>query len=274
MIAEDEIDFSSGTYGLPPGGLRLDGKAAVVTGASSNIGLSIALGMAQAGADVIMVARGAERLAKAAEAVRRAEPKRRIVACPADVSTVEGVAAVAGAVEAEFGMADALVNCAFASGKAGIPADLKILEIPDKMFNETYQTNVLGTYRLIKALFHGHVDAQRPASIVNVVSGSGLLPVPVIHNTAYGASKAALWTMTRYLAVNLAPLIRVNALCPGNVSATGQPHTETARKMLSQIPMGRVGKPGEMAGAAVYLTSDASSFTTGAMLVCNGGRDW
>ena len=118
------------------------------------------------------------------------------------------------------------------------------------------------------------IDAERPASIVNVVSGSGLLPVPVIHNTAYGASKAALWMMTRYLAVNLAPLIRVNALCPGNVSATGQPHTETARKMLSQIPMGRVGKPGEMAGAAVYLASDASSFTTGAMLVCNGGRDW
>jgi NAD(P)-dependent dehydrogenase (short-subunit alcohol dehydrogenase family) len=274
MMADDEIEFSNGAYGLPPGGFRLDGKAVVVTGASSNIGLSIALGMAQAGSDVVMVARGPERLAKATEAVRKAEPRRKIVACPADVSTVEGVEATAEAVKAEFGMAHALVNCAVASGKSGIPADLKILEIPDRMWDETYQTNVVGAYRLIKALFNGHVEAERPASIINVVSGSGLLPVPVVHNTAYGASKAALWMMTRYLAVNLAPLIRVNALCPGNVSPSGQPHTETARKMLSSIPMGRIGKPGELAGAAVYLASDASSFTTGAMLVCNGGRDW
>ena len=274
MGEDGQFDFSSGVYGLPPGGFRLDGKAAVVTGASSNIGLSIALGLAQSGADVVMVARGAERLAKAAEAVRRAEPGRKIVACPADVSTTEGVAAVAAAVEAEFRWADALINCAATSAKAGIPPDLKILDIPDRMWNETYQTNVLGPYRLIKALFHGHVEAGRSGSIVNVISGSGLLPVRVIHNTAYGASKAALWMMTRYLAVNLAPLIRVNALCPGNVSATGEPHTETARRMLSAIPMGRVGRPGELAGAAVYLVSDASSFTTGAMLVCNGGRDW
>jgi NAD(P)-dependent dehydrogenase (short-subunit alcohol dehydrogenase family) len=271
---DELIDFSTGLYGLPAGSFRTDGKVAVVTGASRNIGLSLSLAMAQSGADVVMVARGAERLAAAAGAVREAVPDRRIEECPADVGTVEGIASIVGFVSNRMTRADILINCAHSSAKAGIPADLPILEMPDSMWIETFNTNVLGAYRLIKGLFAEHARAGREASVINIVSGSGFLPVPVVANCPYGSSKAALWMMTRYLATNLAPKIRVNAICPGNISPTGEPHTVTARRLLAEIPMGRVGIPTEIAGAAVYLASNAASFTTGEVIICNGGRAW
>jgi NAD(P)-dependent dehydrogenase (short-subunit alcohol dehydrogenase family) len=272
--SENRVDLSNGMYGLPAGSFRLDGKMAVVTGASRNIGLSLSLALAQAGADIVMVARGAERLEDAAEAVRAAVPERRIEQCPADVGTTEGAGRIADFVHNRFGAADILVNCAHSSAKAGISADLGILDIPDSMWIETFNTNVLGAYRLIKGLFAGHARDGKEASVINIVSGSGLLPVPVVANCPYGSSKAALWMMTRYLAVNLAPRIRVNAICPGNVSPTGEPHNATSRRMLPEIPMGRVGRPSEIAGAAVYLASSAASFTTGEVIICNGGRAW
>jgi NAD(P)-dependent dehydrogenase (short-subunit alcohol dehydrogenase family) len=109
-------------------------------------------------------------------------------------------------------------------------------------------------------------------NVINVVSGSGLLPTKGL--LPYGATKAALWMMTRYLASELAPAIRVNALCPGIVVPDGAVPDQSANSVLPLIPLGRTGRPGEMAGAAVYLASDASSYTTGSLLVCNGGRPW
>ena len=109
-------------------------------------------------------------------------------------------------------------------------------------------------------------------NIINVVSGSGLLPTKGL--LPYGVSKAALWMMTRYLASELAPAIRVNALCPGIVVAPDAAPDPSAASVLPLIPMGRTGHPDEIVGAAVYLASDASSYTTGSLLVCNGGRPW
>jgi NAD(P)-dependent dehydrogenase (short-subunit alcohol dehydrogenase family) len=109
-------------------------------------------------------------------------------------------------------------------------------------------------------------------NVINVVSGSGLLPTKGL--LPYGATKAAPWMMTRYLASELAPAIRVNALCPGIVVPDGAVPDQSASSVLPLIPLGRTGRPGEMVGAAVYLASDASSYTTGSLLVCNGGRPW
>jgi NAD(P)-dependent dehydrogenase (short-subunit alcohol dehydrogenase family) len=109
-------------------------------------------------------------------------------------------------------------------------------------------------------------------TIINLVSGSGLLPTKGL--LPYGATKAALWMMTRYLASELAPVIRVNALCPGIVVPDGAVPDPSADSVLPLIPMGRPGSPTEMIGAAIYLASDASSYTTGSLLVCNGGRPW
>jgi NAD(P)-dependent dehydrogenase (short-subunit alcohol dehydrogenase family) len=115
--------------------------------------------------------------------------------------------------------------------------------------------------------------AQRDGgSIINVVSGSGFQPSPNLG--AYGVSKAALWMMTRYLAAEAAPAIRVNALCPGITSPDGQPEHLAHRQLLPLVPMRRLGRADEMVGAAIYLASDAASYTTGEILFVNGGRPW
>lgn len=267
-------ELASGRYGLGAGGFRLDGRTVVVTGASQNIGLSLALGFAEAGADVLMVARNAERLERAVQAVRATVPERRIAACPADVGEVDGIGRIAATVAEEFGVADVLVNNAPATGRDGVPAGIDILDLPDSSWETTYRTNVLGAFRLIRALFAGQSTQNRDPSVINVLSGSGFQPVPEPRSVAYGASKSALWMMTRYLAHHLAPSIRVNAVCPGAVTADGEPATQLTRDLLHEIPMGRLGTPNEIAGAAVYLASPAASYTTGEVIFCNGGRPW
>jgi len=270
----DEFGLKSGRFGLAPNAFRLDGKTAVVTGASSNIGLSMALGFAQAGADVVMVARGRDRLARAAAAVQDEVPDRRILHCAADVSSADDIINIARFVAEHTKGADVLANNAHSSGRTKMPQGIAALDIPDDIWQENFDTNVMGPFRLVRDLFSGHMRDGRPASVINTLSGSGFLPVPIAASLPYGATKSALWMMTRYLSRHLAPTIRVNAVCPGNVSPTGQPHSETARVMLQEIPMGRVGVPTEITGAAVYLASDAASFTTGEVIICNGGRPW
>jgi NAD(P)-dependent dehydrogenase (short-subunit alcohol dehydrogenase family) len=109
-------------------------------------------------------------------------------------------------------------------------------------------------------------------SIINLLSGSGFLPTPKL--AAYGTSKAALWMLTRYLALEGAPDVRANAICPGVVTESGLPRSDSQRLLLEQVPMKRMGHPSEIAGAAVYLASDAASYTTGEVIFVNGGRPW
>jgi NAD(P)-dependent dehydrogenase (short-subunit alcohol dehydrogenase family) len=261
-------------FGLPAGAFRLDGKTAVVTGASRNIGLSLSLGFAQAGADVVMVSRGGEQLARAAAAVAAAVPGRDIRHCAADVGTAGGAAKVIGYLRSEAGAVDILVNGAYSSGKAGLPPGLGMLEIPDATWQVSFDTNVMGPYRLISGLFGERAKTGGTGSVINFLSGSGFLPVPEPTNCPYGATKSALWMMTRYMAHHLAPNIRVNAICPGNVTPDGTPNNDVAARLLPSIPMGRIGRPREITGAAVYLASEAASYTTGEVIFCNGGRPW
>jgi NAD(P)-dependent dehydrogenase (short-subunit alcohol dehydrogenase family) len=163
---------------------------------------------------------------------------------------------------------DVLVNNAY-SGSG--PYGKDILDLGPELWDASFRTNVLAPYALAQRFGPG-MRERGSGNIINVVSGSGLLPTKGL--LPYGAAKAALWMMTRYLAAELAPAIRVNALCPGIVVADGTAPDPSADSVLPLIPLGRTGRPDEMAGAAVYLASDASSYTTGSLLVCNGGRPW
>ena len=233
---------------ISPPSFRLDGKTALVTGASKNIGFAIATAFAQAGADLLLVARGEQRLVDAAERIR-AGTGRQVGTVAADVGTTEGFDMVLARAEA-MPPIDILVNNAHTVGSM---PDTSLFDIPESVWQEVLASGDGG-------------------SIINVVSGSGLLPAARLG--PYGASKAALWMMTRYLAIEAAPLVRVNAICPGLVSEDGRPRNESHRNIIDEVPMKRVATPGEIAGAALYLTSPAASYTTGEILIVNGGRAW
>lgn len=264
-------EFPRKTFGMPEGAFRLDGQVTVVTGASKNIGTSIALAFAEAGADVVMVARKKDRLEAAAAMVQSAAPDRRILAFVADVGKAADAEALCAFVQEEAGGADVLVNNAAGYGTTKATS---ILEIGDETWDEVHRTNVLGPFRLIRGLFAEAHKSGRPGNIINVLSGSGFLPVPTPLAAPYAVSKAALWMMTRYLSMALAPHIRVNALVPGVVTPSGEPRNNVQAGVMNQIPMGRLGMPGEIAGAALYLASPASSYTSGEVIFCNGGRAW
>jgi NAD(P)-dependent dehydrogenase (short-subunit alcohol dehydrogenase family) len=256
--------------GLPAGGFSLTGQTAVVTGASRNIGASVSAALAEVGADVVMVARDEERLAAMARRVADRSPGRRIRTRSADMGRRDSVDALVAWVAAEVGNVDIVVNNAAALAKTtGVP----ILEVSDEAWDLVYETNLLGPFRLIRGLVAPIVAAGRPGSVVNVLSGAGFQPVK--DQSAYGSMKAALWMMTRYLAADLAPAVRVNAVVPGVVSSTGEPRSAAqARVVETAVPFGRVGRPEEVSGAVVYLCSSAASYTSGEVIFCNGARVW
>lgn len=248
----------------------LHGKVAVVTGSSRNIGLAIAEAFGQAGATVVMAARGEQALHDAADGVReRTGARVETLAC--DVATADGTGALADFVQRTVGAPDVLVNNAYAAATRTV--DVDVLDIDDAAWQETFDANVLGPWRLCRDLGRSMREAGR-GSIINVLSGSGFLPNPGL--TPYGTTKAALWMLTRYLAAELAPAVRVNGLVPGFTQGPSIDDTSDAARahFLSLIPMGRPGLASEVAPAAVYLASDAASYTTGTVLFTNGGRPW
>ncbi len=148
-----------------------------------------------------------------------------------------------------------------------------MLDIDDEAWEITFRANILGPFRLCRGFGQGMLAAGGGV-IINVLSGSAFQPT--WQNTPYGSTKAALWAMTRYLSVELAPAIRVNALVPGlTMSETGGPPAgPVADSLLAMVPMGRAGLPEEVARAALYLACDAASYTSGTALFVNGGRLW
>jgi NAD(P)-dependent dehydrogenase (short-subunit alcohol dehydrogenase family) len=264
-----ESERTNATAAAPS--FRLDGQVAVVTGASRNIGAAIAHGFAAAGADIVLVGRSAPALTAAADAIRAHAPERRLVAVPADMGRTEDVARVVDATIDTFGRADIVVNNAAEWGPPLSGPDA--LTISDEQWQSVLQTNLLGPYRLIAGIFGERRD-QHAASVINVLSGAGFQPSGTA--TAYGVSKAALWMLTRYLAVELAPSIRVNAVVPGIVSEDGEPRWSGHTELLESgaVPMRRMGLPDEIVGAALYLASPAASYTTGTVIFCNGGTSW
>jgi NAD(P)-dependent dehydrogenase (short-subunit alcohol dehydrogenase family) len=242
---------------------RLDGRVAIVTGASSGLGVAFAKALAEAGADVVLVARRADRLEETRALIEWAG--RRAVAVPADVSRPEEAPRVVEAAMDEFGRVDVLLNNA---GKGtAVPASR---ESPDQ-FREVIDINLNGCYWMAQAC--GRV-MQSGSSIVNVASvaalTSGGLP-----QAAYSASKAGLIGLTRDLAVQWTGRkgIRVVAIAPGFFASemTDQFPDGYLESVLLRVPAGRIGDAEELAAAVVFLASPAGGYVTGTTLIVDGG---
>jgi NAD(P)-dependent dehydrogenase (short-subunit alcohol dehydrogenase family) len=247
-------------------GFSLEGKSALVTGASRGIGRSIALALAADGADVALLARDEARLAEVAAEVEALGRSAVVLAC--DVTDGEALTrCVAAAVEG-LGAVDVLVNNAGGNSFSAPLAGMRF-----SGWQKTMRLNVDSVVHATQALLP-HLLERRTGSIINVSSVAGLRGAPMMSH--YGAAKAAVISMTQSLAVEVAWAgVRVNALVPGWIETDLTDFlraTEDAEKgTLSRVPMGRWGRPEEIAEPAVFLASDASSFMTGQVLVVDGG---
>jgi NAD(P)-dependent dehydrogenase (short-subunit alcohol dehydrogenase family) len=246
-------------------GLDLTDRVAVVIGATSGIGKSIALGLAEAGADVVPTGRRSK-LVK--EAARDVEARgRRSLAITADVADGDSIQALADKVIETFGKVDILVNA------AGRTVRRPTLDVSDAEWNEIMDTNLTGMLRACR-VFGRHMIERRYGRIINI--GSLTSVVALYEVAAYGASKAGVAALTKSLAVEWARHgVCVNAILPG-VFRTALNEglldgTDRGGELLTRTPMRRFGQPEELAGAAVFLASDAASFVTGTLLAVDGG---
>ncbi|GAA3682663.1 NAD(P)-dependent dehydrogenase (short-subunit alcohol dehydrogenase family) [Lentzea atacamensis] len=241
---------------------RLDGKVAIVTGASSGLGVAFARGLAEAGADVVLAARRADKLKDTAALVESVG--RRALVVQADVSQPDDCREVARAA-AEFGTVAVLVNNAGVA--SAVPASR---ETPEE-FLGVMDVNLNGAYWMAQAAAS---VMKSGGSIINISSVLGLV-TGGIPQAAYSASKAGLLGLTRDLAQQWTGRkgIRVNAICPGFFSSemTDQYPPGYMEKMQAALPSGRIGDPEELAAAVVFLASPAGGYVTGATLVVDGG---
>jgi len=241
---------------------RLDGKRALVAGASSGIGLGCATALAAAGADVVLAARRIERLDEIAESFAGEGWQARAVAMD-----VADIADTAAQVEA-LGPFDILVN------SAGLARHTPAVETTPEDFDTVMGVNLRGAYFLAQAVAKGLVAAGKPGSIVTISSQMG--HVGGIDRAVYCASKFAVEGFTKAMAVELGPhKIRVNTICPTFIrtplTAQTFDHPERVRWVEEKIKLGRVGEVEDIMGAVVYLASDASALVTGTAMLVDGG---
>jgi NAD(P)-dependent dehydrogenase (short-subunit alcohol dehydrogenase family) len=245
----------------------LTGKSAFVTGASRGIGRSIAVALAEAGADVALVARSEDGLAETASAVTAVGRKAFVI--PADVTSQEAVSeAVATAID-QLGDVDVVVNNAGGSNFMVGFRDLRL-----SGWEKLMRLNLDSAVYVCHA-FASHLLDRGQGSVINVASVAGVAASPLL--TPYGAAKAGLISLTKSLAVEWGRQgVRVNALCPGwtatDLNRNLWLDPEAGPATIATVPMGRWGTPEEMAGPAVFLASDASSYMTGQVLIVDGGQ--
>ncbi len=245
--------------------LELKDKTAVVIGGTSGIGLALSRGLAQAGANVVPTGRREEQVRAAASMIESLGRKSLAATC--DVTDNSSVEHLLKATCDAFGSVEILINC------AGRTKRTPTLEVADEEWDAIVETNLTGTYRACR-IFGRHMTERRYGRIINIASLASF--VGLYEVAAYCASKGAVASLTKALAVEWAKFgVCVNALVPGvlrtDLNAALLDGTERGREFLLRTPMKRFGKLDELAGATVFLASDAASFVTGHLLVVDGG---
>ena len=245
----------------------LQGRAALVTGGSRGLGLEIAEGLGEAGSRVAIVARRREWLDEAERTLRGKDIEG--LALTGDVADANDVVRVTDEVTHAFGRIDILVN---AAGRTwGAPAE----DMPLEKWREVMEANATGTFLMCQAVGRGMIG-RRFGRIINVASLAGLSgqPPEIMDAVAYSASKGAIISLSKDLAVKWARHgVTVNVIAPGwfPTRMSEKVIERAGQALTASIPMGRVGRPGEVKGAAVYLASDAASYVTGQVFAIDGG---
>jgi len=246
---------------------RLDDRVALVTGASRGIGEAIARGLAAHGADVVLVSRKQQDLDLVADSINGAGGGRASsVAC--HTGKPEAIEGLFDRIRDDFGRLDILVNNAAANPYYG-PA----VDTPEEAFDKTVDVNIKGYFVMSQHAIRMMIG-RHSGSIVNIASILGVHPQP--NMAVYAMTKAAVINMTQCMAKELGPAgIRVNAIAPGIIdtafAAALIDNPVLMERIKAVTPLGRPGQPQEIVGAALYLASDAASYTTGSVLVCDGG---
>ena len=244
----------------------LSGKVALVTGASSGLGVHFARTLAEAGASVVVAARRADRLASLQAELQQGGAKA--LAVDLDVQSAESIGAAFEAAEKALGPVDILVN------NAGISIVKPALDMPEADWDAVVDTNLRGAWLMAQTAAKRWVAAKRPGAIVNIASILGLRTIGQV--APYNASKAGLIHLTRALAMEWARYrIRINAICPGYIETEMNSDfwkTPGGLKLIERIPQRRIGKPEELDGALLLLASEAGSFMTGSVITVDGGH--
>lgn len=244
---------------------NLEGKIAVVTGASRGIGRSIALALANHGADMILAARDKYQLDQVASEIKKIG--RRVEAVKVDVSSREQVDNMMQNIVPAFGGVDIFVN------NAGITIMKHIIDTLPEEIDDIFNTNLKGAIYFLQNAAKLMLKQGRGGNIIIVTSINAIAPLP--SQAFYSATKAALEALMKCLAIDLAKEgIRVNSVAPGAIATSMNSHftPEVVKRVSAGIPLGRVGEPEEIADVVVFLASDAARYMTGSTIVVDGGH--
>ena len=246
----------------------LKDKVAVVTGASSGLGVQMATAFARQGAKLVLLARRFERLEEFAKKLKK-EFNTEVLPLKCDVTSTDDINAAAEAAEKKFGRVDILLNC------AGSSKDKGVVEMSDDEWDFTIATDMTSVFKMTRA-FAKIMQKHHYGRIINIASMYGLVGNTEIHTVAYHSSKGGVVNFTRAVAAELAlDGITCNAICPGYFETElTKPVLDTPRFQefaKTHVPMERYGKPGELDAAAVFLASKEASYVTGVILPVDGG---
>jgi NAD(P)-dependent dehydrogenase (short-subunit alcohol dehydrogenase family) len=245
--------------------LSLDGRVAVILGGTAGIGRALSVGLAQAGADVVATGRRMDQVEETAAEIGKLG--RRTLKLTSDVTDRGSLERLLGGVVSAFDKVDILVNCAGRTKRA------PTLDFAESDFKDIIETNLMGTLRGCQ-VFGRHMLERGYGRIINIASVTSF--VALFEVAAYGASKSAVAALTQSLALEWGPKgVCVNAIAPGffrtHLNAALLDGTPRGHELLMRAPMKRFGKVEELAGAAVFLASEAASFVNGEILVVDGG---